>query len=112
MLFDKNRCIIPMSAFYEWKKEKNKKVPYRIFLKNEEMFFVPGLFHIDKKGQKFVSLITTEPNEFMKNIHHRMPVILNMKDAIDYLNDKAEANFEKCLPYKNYKNMDMELAEI
>ena len=29
--FNRNRCLIPMSAFYEWKKEGSKKVPYRIF---------------------------------------------------------------------------------
>lgn len=112
MLFDRNRCIVPMSAFYEWKKEKSKKIPYRIFLKNEDMFFVPALFNKDKKGKKSISLITTEPNEFMKNIHNRMPVILNIKDAIEYLTGDAEKNIKNCVPYKDEKNMDMEIAVI
>ncbi|MBK8944064.1 MAG: SOS response-associated peptidase [Ignavibacteriae bacterium] len=112
MLFDRNRCIIPMSAFYEWKKEKNKKIPYRIFLKNDEMFFVPGLFNKDKEGKKTISLITTEPNEFMKKIHNRMPVILNMKDAVEFLSGDLSSNFEKCVPYKDEKNMEMEVAAI
>lgn len=112
MLFDRNRCIIPMSAFYEWKKEKTKKIPYRIFLKNEEMFFVPGLFNKDKEGKKTISLITTEPNEFMKKIHNRMPVILNLNEAIEYLSGDLENNFEKCVPYKNSINMKMEVADI
>ncbi|MFZ1288457.1 MAG: SOS response-associated peptidase family protein [Melioribacteraceae bacterium] len=30
MLFGRNRCLIPMSAFYEWKKVDTKKIPYRI----------------------------------------------------------------------------------
>ena len=111
-LFDKNRCIVPMTAFYEWKKINTKKVPHRITLKNEEMFFVAGLFHKDKQGLKFISLITTEPNAFMKDIHHRMPVILNMKEAISFLNDDVENNFEKCLPYKHSENMLVELADI
>ena len=112
MLFDRNRCIVPMTAFYEWKKEKTKKVPYRISLKNEEMFFVPGLYNKDKEGKKTISLITTEPNDFMKSIHNRMPVILNMKDAIEYLNADVENNFERCLPYKDSDNMEMEAADI
>ncbi|MBK7106650.1 MAG: SOS response-associated peptidase [Ignavibacteriae bacterium] len=112
MLFDRNRCIVPMSAFYEWKKEKTKKVPYRIFLKNEAMFFVPGLYNKDKEGNKSVSLITTEPNNFMKEIHNRMPVILNMKDAVEFLSGDVGSNFEKCVPYKDEKNMKMEAAEI
>lgn len=112
MLFDRNRCIVPMTAFYEWKKIKTKKVPYRIFLKNEEMFFVPGLFNKDKEGKKYISLITTEPNDFMKDIHHRMPVILNMEEAVKYLKDETEQNIKKCIPYKNSAQMEMELAEI
>ncbi|MBK7105515.1 MAG: SOS response-associated peptidase family protein [Ignavibacteriae bacterium] len=99
-------------AFYEWKKENKKKVPYRIFLKNEEMFFVPGLYNKDKEGNKSVSLITTEPNEFMKEIHNRMPVILNLKDAVEFLSGDVNSNFEKCVPYKDEKNMEMEAAEI
>jgi len=111
-MFDKNRCVVPMTAFYEWKKIKTKKIPHRISLKNDELFFVPALFHIDIEGIKHISLITTEPNEFMKDIHHRMPVILNIEDAITYLTDEAENNFEKCLPYKDSANMQMELADI
>lgn len=112
MLFDRNRCIVPMTAFYEWKKINTKKVPHRISLKDEEMFFVPGLSHVDKEGIRYISLITTEPNEFMKEIHNRMPVILKMKDAISYLNDEAESNFEKCIPYNDSDNMTVELADI
>jgi putative SOS response-associated peptidase YedK len=112
MLFDKNRCIVPMTAFFEWKKDKTKKVPYRISLKKEEMFFVPGLYNKDKEGNKTISLITTQPNDFMKNIHNRMPVILDLKEAIEYLNADVENNFEKCLPYKYTENMQMEIAKI
>jgi len=112
MLFDKNRCLVLMTAFYEWKKEKTKKVPYRIFLKNREMFFVPALYNKDKEGNKTISLITTEPNEFMKDVHHRMPVILELEDAIKYLSGDLEENLQRCLPYEDSENMDIELAEI
>ncbi|MCB9211589.1 MAG: SOS response-associated peptidase [Ignavibacteriales bacterium] len=112
MLFDRNRCLVPMTAFYEWKKVGTKKVPYRISLKKQEIFFVPGLYNKDKEGIKFVSLITTEPNDFMKEIHNRMPVILEMQEAVKYLSADSESNFEKCLPYKNSGDMEMELAVI
>lgn len=112
MLFDRNRCIVPMTAFYEWKKENNKKVPYKVFLKDEEFFFVPGLYNIDKEGKKTISLITTEPNDFMKSIHHRMPVILKIEDAIAFLSDDAENNFQRCIPYKDSANMNLERVNI
>ncbi len=107
-LFNKNRLLVPMSAFYEWKKEGTKKIPYRIFLPGVESFYVPALYHIDKDKSIFASLITTAPNDFIKPIHHRMPVILEIKDAIDYLINDPEVNLSKCVPYAG----KMELEQI
>ncbi|MHB9013454.1 MAG: SOS response-associated peptidase [Ignavibacteriaceae bacterium] len=109
-LFDKNRLIVPMSAFYEWKKEGTKKIPYRISLPDEELFFVTALSYIDKDKNTFTSLITTTPNDFIKQIHHSMPVILNIKEAINYLIDDPETNLTKCQPYSG--KMQMEPASI
>jgi putative SOS response-associated peptidase YedK len=110
-LFDKNRCVVPMTEFYEWKKEGGRKIPHRIYLKSEKLFFVPGLMHIDK-GKKFVSLITTVPNDFIKQIHHRMPVILHLDQALKYLSGDAESNLKECVPYKDADNMEMEETEL
>lgn len=109
-LFDKNRLLVPMSAFYEWKKEGARKIPYRIFLPDEEIFFVPALFHIDKSKTIHTSLITTTPNKFIKPIHHRMPVIFKIKDGINYLLDNVENNLLHCVPYSG--KMDLEPADI
>lgn len=109
-LFDKNRLLVPMSAFYEWKKEGTRKIPYRIFLPDEEIFFVPALYFADKDKNIFTSLITTTPNDFIKPIHHRMPVILKINEGIKYLNDNAESNLSRCVPYSG--KMEMERATI
>ncbi len=105
-LFDKNRLIIPMSAFYEWKKEGTKKIPYRIFLQDEEIFFVPALYHIGKDKNIFSSLITTTPNEFIKPIHHRMPVIFSLKDGLDFLTNDLKSILTKCQPYPGKMQME------
>jgi len=110
--FDKKRCVIPMTAFYEWEGPKGSKIPYRIFLKSEELFFVPGLYHTDNEKNKHVSLITTEPNDFMKRIYKRMPVILEPHEAQEYLFDEAENNIERCLPYKYSDNMKFEQVSL
>ena len=109
-LFDKNRSLVPMSAFYEWKKEGTRKIPYRIFLPDQEIFFVPALYYRDKEENFFSSLITTTPNEFIKHVHHRMPVIFKIKDGINYLGGNVDENLSRCIPYKG--KMDMERAEI
>ena len=77
--FKKRRCLIPSNGFYEWRKDKNK-TPFRIFLKSESLFSMAGIWENWKDAEgKLVqtfSIITTEPNELMKEIHDRMPVIL------------------------------------
>ena len=84
--FNKNRCLVPMTAFYEWKKEGGQKVPYRIFLKTKDFFFIPALYYINKDNSYAASLITTTPNEFIKPIHHRMPVIFTYINAVSFFN--------------------------
>jgi putative SOS response-associated peptidase YedK len=109
-LFDKKRCIVPMSGFYEWKKEGSKKIPYRIFLPKNDLFFVPALYFEDKQKNLYTSLITTTPNEFIKPIHHRMPVIFDLRTAIKFLSNDAEKNLELCIPYCESNEMKAEPA--
>jgi len=109
-LLANNKCIIPMTAFYEWKKEGKKKTKYRVYLPDENLFFVPAVFVKDKEENISASLITTVPNNFIKQIHHRMPVILDLNSAIKFLNDDVENSIDKCVPYDDKKEMDMEIA--
>ncbi len=109
-LIASNRCIVPMTGFYEWRIEGSKKVKYRIFLPDEDIFFVPALYYKDKQANIFASLITTAPNMFIKQIHHRMPVILNFEKAISFLNNPADININLCVPYDDKKPIEMEEA--
>ncbi len=111
-LFSKNRALVPMDRFYEWKRiSKKEKISHEIYLKKSEIFFVPALY-FKIKDQVCTSLITTEPNTFMAKIHNRMPVILNPKQAKKYLTQNVEENFELCVPYKNNRDMVMEEVGI
>jgi putative SOS response-associated peptidase YedK len=105
--FNRNRCLIPMSAFYEWKKEGIKKVPYRIFLKTEDLFFVPALYYDNS-----ASLLTTTPNAFIKPIHHRMPVIFTYKNAVSFLTNTVDQNLKLCVPFPNPESMEMEKVNL
>ena len=99
-----------MTGFYEWKKEKYKKIPYRIYLPDEKIFFVPALSYTDRNKDTFTSLITTTPNAFIRQVHHRMPVILKLKEGLNYLVADKETIFNMCIPYKG--EMQMDLADI
>jgi putative SOS response-associated peptidase YedK len=85
------RCLVPSSGFYEWKKTSDGKIPYRIYVKDKEYFSFAGLYSVYKnpetgREEKNYAILTTQPNDFMKSIHHRMPVILDEEKEEDWLN--------------------------
>ena len=75
----KRKCLVLADSFYEWRMEGKQKVPYRIFLKNEDLILMAGIWDVWLNGNYMVksfSIITTPPNQEMSSIHNRMPVIL------------------------------------
>ena len=66
------RCLIPASGFFEKK--------YRIRKENYETFWLGGIWSkwFSPDGSEFESccILTTEPNELVKPLHHRMPVVV------------------------------------
>jgi len=88
-----------MTGFYEWTGKKGKKVRHKIVLPEEEFFIVPALYHI-REGDIFTFLVTVPANEFIREIHHRMPAILKPKDAIRILDSEIDEVIEMCEPYK------------
>ena len=108
-LFYKNRCLLPATAFYEWKEIDKTKIPHRISLKNDELFFFPSIFIMIDKEPK-VSIITTAPNSFMKNVHRRMPVIFNKEISLNFLYDEPIKALESCQPLDDSVEMKIDIA--
>lgn len=96
--FRKRRCLIPADAFYEWFRpsQGKRKIPYRIFLRNQQVFSIAGIWESWKDAEareiRSFSIITTEPNQMMKEIHNRMPVIIpkNAEETWLYSDTKTE----------------------
>ncbi len=95
--FTKRRCLILTDGFYEWQKlAGGKKQPYFIHRRDDEPFAFAGLWESWKGEGEVVqscTIITTTPNELMKPLHDRMPVILTADDFPTWLDtefkDKA-----------------------
>lgn len=87
--FKARRCVLPADAFYEWKKEGKAKQPYRIHLEDGAPFGFAGLWERwdDPAGGvlETCAILTTEANEALRPIHHRMPVILDAEDHATWL---------------------------
>jgi putative SOS response-associated peptidase YedK len=84
--FRQRRCLVLADGFYEWQQQeaKKQKQPFYFRLSDEQPFAFAGLWEHweDATGEEIESctLLTTEPNELMRPIHNRMPVILDPKD--------------------------------
>jgi len=78
--FKKHRCLIPVDGFFEWAAVGKGKVPF--FISNAdpaEMLVFAGLYETWLGPDGVVescTIITTEANPFMAELHTRMPVIL------------------------------------
>jgi putative SOS response-associated peptidase YedK len=81
--FKYKRCLVLADGFYEWQKQpgSKSKIPYFIHMKDSGPFAFAGLWDTwqSKDGSEIKSftIITTEPNDLLRDIHNRMPVILH-----------------------------------
>lgn len=104
----KNRCLIVVDGFYEWKwldPAGKDKLQYLITLPNEELFAFAGIYSswTNKLTGEVIntySMVITEANELMAEIHNtkkRMPVILTKENEQDWLNPSVDYKlFTKC----------------
>ncbi|MDD2463363.1 MAG: SOS response-associated peptidase [Desulfobulbus sp.] len=87
------RCIIPASGFYEWQKRGEGKQPFFIHPADGGYLAFAGIWdHWEGKNGEIIescSIITTNANSTMANIHDRMPVILQEKDCLVRLDNSA-----------------------
>ena len=125
--FTKRRCLIPADGYYEWKKlEDGSKQPYRITLKPEQPFSFAGLWEHWEKDDKMIescTIIVTDANTLTKDIHGRMPVILDPADYDAWLDGTKAENLLRSYPSEkmarypvsrtvgNVKNTGPELIE-
>lgn len=114
--FKKQRCIIPCSGFYEWKKLDNKtKTPYHIRLKNGYPFALAGLWDEWKKdggNLTTFTIITTVANSIIEPVHNRMPVILKPENYDTWLDPAINDMDEVISMLRPYSSEEMELYEV
>ena len=86
--FQKRRCLVPADGFWEWETIGKKKIPWKFTRPDGEEFCLAGLWESwMSEGEPLESfmIITTSPNELVRSVHNRMPVILGPDGAEDWL---------------------------
>ena len=96
--FRERRCLIPADGFYEWRNDERGKTPIWVSRPDGDLFAFAGVWAAlpasDGSGDLHsCAIITCEPNELIRPIHDRMPVILSPTHEARWLEpDLAEGD--------------------
>lgn len=92
-LIEANRCLVPADAFYEWQKIGGVKQPFAFEVRDKELFAFAGLWDEWKDPQgrlvKSCTILTTEANSLVAEMHDRMPVIVPREAYETWLNPES-----------------------
>jgi putative SOS response-associated peptidase YedK len=116
--YESRRCLVPADGFYEWVErsaegpETGGKQPYRVALPDDDLFAMAGLYERweppqrqtglgefgasedDTGGENEVvesfTIVTTEPNDAVADLHHRMAVILDPAEESTWLRGSTD----------------------
>lgn len=108
-VFDKSayegvgRGVVPVSGWYEWTGEKRRKTAWRIAPKDGGLLFFAAITDVwEAPGGTTVpqvATVTCEPNTDVKEIHHRMGVLLRKEDVEVWLHGAQEDAAKLMLPW-------------
>ncbi len=76
----RRRCLVLADGFYEWHGPKGRRQPWRFTRRDGQPFALAGIWerHWTADGSELLTcaVLTTEANEVVRPVHHRMPVIV------------------------------------
>ena len=78
-------CVVLASGYFEWNKDHEK-----FYISNPECKYLAAIYRNND-----IVILTYEACKQLQTIHNRMPILLNKKDAITYLNTNKLAITDK-----------------
>ena len=109
------RCVIPTNGFYEWARLYDKKEKYLIESASAPMLYFAGLYeklrdpYNPGKEQVRFAIMTTEAKGNIRSLHSRMPVVVQRKDILKWLNGGPdhinEILYDSNVPDYTFKNL-------
>ncbi|MED6163536.1 hypothetical protein PIB30_080900 [Stylosanthes scabra] len=108
-LVPKNRCLVAVEGFYEWKKGGSRKQPYYIHFKDGRPLVFAALYDYWQNSEGEIlytfTIITTSSSPALEWLHDRMPVIFGDKESTDTWLSGSASNFKNLL--KPYEESDL-----
>lgn len=90
--FQKQRCLIPATGYFEWKHFGEKKQPYYVYLKNQPMMAFAGIW----SSWDTCAIITMEAPAFLQKLHERVPAIIAPDHYAAWLHQGVIADPSHC----------------
>ena len=93
--FKRTRCLIPVSGYYEWQDTPGGKQPWYFTARDgSPALTIAGLWdewrdHANGLALKSCTMLITEPNNVVAEVHDRMPVLLAARDFERWLDGSA-----------------------
>jgi putative SOS response-associated peptidase YedK len=114
--FKARRCLIIADGFYEWHRSGKVKAPMYIHDASGRPWGFAGIYEVwtspDGEEVPTCAIITTEANEVMAKVHHRMPAIIPPEDRESWL-DPDISDPEALLPLlRPYDVGEMEIVPV
>jgi len=92
--FRSRRCLMPADGFFEWQRTRGRGQPFYARMRDGGPFAFAALWERSEgPGREPIescTLLTTEPNAALRDIHDRMPVILDPAAYALWLSDRAQ----------------------
>ena len=107
--FLQRRCVLPAAGFYEWNQKREKNTFWN---REKTVLYLAGIYDLKENERRFV-ILTTQANESMKDVHDRMPLILEEEEVDTWIRDASEAEkmLQKVPPslerFQEYEQMSL-----
>lgn len=109
----KQRCLVLVNGFVEYKHIGKQKQPYYIYTKNQQLFAMAGIYNawrspLTGNVQHTFSIATVPAHAMMAEIHNsklRMPLMLHVQQEQAWLSAKNQEDISKC--FTQYAEEDM-----
>jgi putative SOS response-associated peptidase YedK len=101
--FGKRRALLPVDGFYEWNKVGKAKMPYLIGMADGSPFTLAALWEHWKDPEcsewiRTSTIVTTEANALVGELHDRMPVIVPEADRDRWMTAEDPADLLASYP--------------
>lgn len=114
----RRRCLIPADGFYEWKSLPDRKAKQPMYIRriDDQPFAFAGLWEVwnapDGSQIPSCTILTTQPNDLLRPIHNRMPVILSPEAYTTWLTPEEVALETLQRWLKPYPSLEMKMYPV